>query len=85
MTKPSERLLTGLNSCPAQSTASDKENRAPEEIWAFYAPEIAEDEGGATIVAHETTQHGSQRYVRGDLFDEIRQELDGVIKMIGEA
>ena len=40
---------------------------APERIWAFYAPHIAEDENGATIVAHETVQHGAAEYVRANM------------------
>jgi hypothetical protein len=40
---------------------------APERIWAFYAPEIADDNNGATIVAYETVQHGGQPYRRADL------------------
>ena len=40
---------------------------APERIWAFYNPDIAEDENGATIIAHENIQHGSAEYVRADL------------------
>ena len=40
---------------------------APERIWAFYAPEIADDEAGATIVAHENVQYGAKEYVRADL------------------
>jgi hypothetical protein len=42
-------------------------SEAPETIWAFYAPEIAEDNNGATIVAHEGCQHGAQKYRRADL------------------
>jgi hypothetical protein len=40
---------------------------APERIWAFYAPEIAEIENGATIVAYETVQHGGAEYIHVDL------------------
>jgi hypothetical protein len=40
---------------------------APDRIWAFCAPEIAEIENGATIVAHETVQHGGAEYIRADL------------------
>ena len=35
---------------------------APERIWAFAADHIAEDEGGATIVAHEDAQLGAVEY-----------------------
>lgn len=41
-------------------------NAAPEEIWAFHAPEIVEDNPGCTIVAGESVMHGAQRYVRAD-------------------
>jgi hypothetical protein len=41
---------------------------APYRIWAFHAPHIAGDEAGATIVAHDSVQHGGQRYVRADLY-----------------
>lgn len=58
--------------------------KAPEEIWAFYDDSLADDNCGATIIAHDTIQHGGQRYVRADLYDKIRQELDGVVAMIGE-
>lgn len=42
-------------------------SNAPEQIWAFYAPHIADDENGATIVAYETQQFGSHKYIREDL------------------
>jgi len=48
---------------------------APDRIWAFYAPEIAENEAGATIVAHENTQHGAKEYVRIDLHDATKAQL----------
>lgn len=41
--------------------------KAPERILAVYAPEIAEDNEGATIVAYETAQHGGAEYVRADI------------------
>jgi hypothetical protein len=41
---------------------------APDRIWAFYAPEIAEDNNGATVVAHETVQHGGAPFIRADLY-----------------
>lgn len=34
----------------------------PKEIWAFYAPDIAEDNDGETIVAHDTEQLHGHRY-----------------------
>lgn len=40
---------------------------APERIWAFSADDIAENEGGATIVAHESYQPYATEYVRADL------------------
>ena len=40
---------------------------APERIWAFSADDIAENEGGATIVAHESYQPYAAEYVRADL------------------
>lgn len=58
--------------------------KAPEDIWAFYDDSLADDNCGATIIAHDTIQHGGQRYVRADLYEKIRQELDGVVAMIGE-
>jgi hypothetical protein len=50
---------------------------APERIWAFYAPDIAEDENGATIVAHEVVQHGGAEYTRADLH---RAEVEAAVK-----
>lgn len=47
---------------------------APERIWAFYAPEIAEDQNGATIVAHEDVQHGSAPYIRANLVQRMVDE-----------
>lgn len=58
---------------------------APAEIWAFYDADLADDNCGATIIAHEQIQHGAQRYVRADLYEKISQELDGVVKMIGDS
>ena len=48
---------------------------APERIWAFYAPHIAEDENGATIVAYETVQHGAAEYVRANMQPTVSPEL----------
>lgn len=39
---------------------------APEKIWAFYAPEIEEDNPQCTIVAGEHCMHGAQEYIRAD-------------------
>ena len=69
--------ITGDKDCGLRSAA-------PTEIWAFYDADLAEDNGGATVIAHDTIQHGGQRYVRADLYEKISQELDGVIAMIGE-
>jgi L-asparaginase II len=44
-------------------------DNAPERIWAFHAPEIAEDNCGATVVAHVDEQHGGQEYVLADIHD----------------
>lgn len=41
-------------------------SEAPKEIWAFYAPEIEEDNPQCTIVAGDKVMHGAQRYVRAD-------------------
>lgn len=43
----------------------------PPEIWAFYAPEIADDHSGATIVAHETVQHGGAHYVLASIESDL--------------
>ncbi len=40
---------------------------APERIWAFYAPEIEEDNPKCTIVAGEHCMHGAQEYIRADI------------------
>ena len=45
---------------------------APNEIWAFHAPEIIEDNPGCTIVAGESVMHGAQRYVRADHAENTR-------------
>lgn len=58
---------------------------APAEIWAFYNAELAEDHCGATMIAHEDRQPYSHRFVRADLYDALKQELDGIIAMIGES
>ena len=60
-----------------------KRSAAPAEIWAFYDADLADDNCGATIIAHEQILHGAQRYVRADIYDKAMQELDGVIAMIG--
>ena len=48
---------------------------APAEIWAFYEPDIATDNCGADIIAHDSVHHGGQRYVRGDIYDGAGAEL----------
>jgi len=65
---------------------------APERIWAFSADDIAENEGGATIVAHESYQPYATEYVRADLAADHTAALDKLIaeaeargKTIGEA
>lgn len=35
---------------------------APETIWAFYAPDIEDDNPHCTIVAGETVMHGAAQY-----------------------
>ena len=40
---------------------------APEQIWAFRAPEIEEDNPECTIVAGENCMHGAQSYTRTDI------------------
>lgn len=40
---------------------------APERIWAFFAPEIEENNPQCTIVAGEHCMHGAQQYIRADL------------------
>lgn len=57
-------------------------SEAPERIWAFYAPHIAEFENGATIVAHETVQHGGAPYVSEKSH---RAEVDAAVKRAIEA
>ena len=59
-------------------------NKAPERIWAFYAPEISEDEGGATIVAHETLQLMSTEYVREDIHEALKAERDAYKEAVHE-
>ena len=70
--------ITGDKDCDVRSAA-------PTEIWAFYNADLAEDNCGATIIAHENIQYGSQKYVRADLYEALKQELDGVVAMIGDA
>jgi len=41
-------------------------SEAPERIWAFYAPEIEEDNPQCTIVAGEQCMHGAKEYIRAD-------------------
>ena len=56
---------------------------APELIWAFYAPHIAEDEGGATIVAHDGCRHGAAPYTRTDLCiteAECQRRIDAAVQ-----
>jgi len=55
---------------------------APERIWAYSADDIAENEGGATIVAHESYQPYATEYVRAELAADHNAALD---KMIAEA
>ena len=55
---------------------------APDRIWAFYAPDIAEDENGATIVAHETVQHGGAHYLRATPARIHAEELLGALREV---
>ena len=61
---------------------SKKETEVPERIWAFAAPEIAENEGGATIVAHEDFQRGAVEYVRADLHDATKAKLAKAVEAL---
>lgn len=71
---------------------SKKETEAPERIWAFAAPEIAKDEGGATIVAHEDFQRGAVEYVLADRIEALelaltqsRAETAAEVEMLNDA
>ena len=57
---------------------------APERIWAYYAPHIAEDENGATIIAYETAQHGAQAFVRSDLHTALLADRDRLAARVEE-
>jgi len=48
---------------------------APERIWAFYAPEIEEDNPQCTIVAGDGPMHGAQPYIRADRIAELEAQL----------
>lgn len=37
-------------------------DKPPSNIWAFYDADIAEDNNGADIIAHDTVQHGGAKY-----------------------
>ena len=49
-------------------------NDAPERIWAFYAPEVGDDNEGCTIVAGDMCMHGAAPYVRADIHDRLCAE-----------
>lgn len=59
---------------------NNPDSKAPEEIFAFYAPDVEEDNPGCTIIAGERVMHGAQRYIKPSpqqaakvLLDEIRR------------
>lgn len=47
---------------------------APERIWAYHAPELAEDNPGCTIIAGESSMEFSQEYIRADLVEALEAE-----------
>jgi hypothetical protein len=47
----------------------------PDQIWAFYSPDIQTDEPHCTIVASENVQHGGAPYIRKDLSDAKDAEI----------
>src|SRR6056297_2637698 len=55
---------------------------APERIWAFYAPEIEEDNPQCTIVAGDGPMHGAQPYIRADRIEELEGEAEGAAAII---
>lgn len=53
---------------------------APERIWAFYAPDVGEDNPQCSIVAGEHVMHGSQQYVRADLYAAQQAVIDDLVQ-----
>ncbi|MCP4488806.1 MAG: hypothetical protein GY820_16075 [Gammaproteobacteria bacterium] len=51
---------------------------APERIWAFYAPDIEEDNPKCNIVAGDQVMHGAQQYIRADLHAELMRAADSL-------
>lgn len=58
--------------------------RPPERIWAFYAPEVGEDNPLCSIVAGEHVMHGAAPYIRADLFTSIEAERDALAARVAE-
>ena len=49
---------------------------APDRIWAFYAPEVGDDNPGCTIVAGDACMHGAAPYVLTKMHDAVMAERD---------
>ena len=58
---------------------------APERIWAFHAPEIAEDNPQCSIVAGEHVMHGAQAYTRTDIHQAALDRIAELEEALEEA
>lgn len=57
-------------------------NNAPKEIWAFYAPDTAEDNPGCTVVAGVHVMHGAQKYIRADWAASVEAHAAAILSAI---
>lgn len=58
------------------------DTKAPKRIWAFYAPEIEEDNPQCTIVAGDAVMHGAQQYIRADLYNKLLRAVDELARAV---
>ena len=59
-------------------------SKAPERIWAFYAPEIEEDNPQCTIVAGDDVMYGSCEYIRADIHDALVKAADELYRQLDD-
>ena len=67
------------------ATGSHTVTNPPDRIWAFYAPEIGDDNQGCTIVAGDRCMHGAAPYVRADIAAAEIARLRAVLETIRSA
>lgn len=57
---------------------------APERIWAFYAPDIEEDNPKCNIVAGDQVMHGATEYIHADIHADLVKAADEIYRQLDE-